>query len=859
MSHLSLRRWLNRMTRSPRRGRQCTEPANRRRSRLHVETLEGRCLPSTVSNLSDHDPGSLRDAIATTPAGGTVDFQPGLSGTITLMTGELLIDKGLTIAGPGASVITVSGNHASRVFDIAGMYTVGISGLTIADGSVTNANGGGIISSGTLTVTVSILSANSATFGTGGGIENDGGMLTVTASTLSGNSAGAGGGIFNDAGTLTVTASTLTGNSSGTGGGGIYSNFGGGVTITDSTLRGNSTSGGNYPRGGGIYNYSAPLTVIACTLSGNSASAGVSPSGGGIYDYSATLIVAASTLSDNSATAGGIYLAYGGGIYFTGGTATITASTLSGNSAKTYGGGIHNEGTMTVTNSTLRGNSAGAGGGISNGGTMTVAASILSANSATDGGGIFNGGTMTATNSTLSANSATDGGGIFNGYGGLTVTSCILTGNSAGDFGGGIANFGATLTVAASTLSANSAPEGGGIFNDASTSQTVTNSTLSANSAAEGGGIFNYFGALTVASCTLSGNSATSEAGGIYNHDGASVTTAVNTIFAGNAASSGPDLSGSLVSQGHNLIGDGTGGSGYDPTDLVGTSDNPIDPKLGPLQDNGGPTFTMALLPDSPAIDAGDPTGAPEWDQRGPGYPRVVNGKIDIGAYEHQAVAPTITCSVIESLLWPPDHQLVNVGLSVDVEPPDATLQVQVYANDSADSSDAADIGPDTLRLRAERNGDGLGRVYLIVVTATNSAGSAFDVCTVVVPHDQSADSIAQVEAEAAAAEAYYREFQTAPPGYALLGQGPTNADSKGSVSLVASIGAAFESGPVAFENTPAAPNQSPTFLTIPATDPTGNGLAGDTVAPVDNYFTLSSEEQGGGEADSRLPDPWLN
>jgi hypothetical protein len=94
-----------------------------------------------------------------------------------------------------------------------------------------------------------------------------------------------------------------------------------------------------------------------------------------------------------------------------------------------------------------------------------------------------------------------------------------------------------------------------------------------------------------------------------------------------------------VTSQGHNLIGDGTGGSGYDPTDLVGTADNPIDPLLGPLQDNGGPTFTMALLPGSAAIDAGDNTGASDWDQRDAPFRRIVNGTIDIGAFEVQAHA----------------------------------------------------------------------------------------------------------------------------------------------------------------------------------------------------------------------------
>src|SRR5262249_17249398 len=126
MIGLPLRDWL--------RQKPCTNPRKRGRSRLHLETLENRCLLTTVTNLTDHDPGSLRDAIATTPSGGTVDFQPGLSGTITLTSGELMIAKDLTITGPGASVITVSGSHASRVFNIAATFTVDISGLTIADG-----------------------------------------------------------------------------------------------------------------------------------------------------------------------------------------------------------------------------------------------------------------------------------------------------------------------------------------------------------------------------------------------------------------------------------------------------------------------------------------------------------------------------------------------------------------------------------------------------------------------------------------------------------------------------------------------------------------------------------------------------
>src|SRR5262249_18005001 len=181
---------------------------------------------------------------------------------------------------------------------------------------------------------------------------------------------------------------------------------------------------------------------------------------------------------------------------------------------------------------------------------------------------------------------------------------------------------------------------GGGIYNEFTGTLTVTSSTLSGNAATsqdragQGGGIYNEFsGALTVTSSTLSGNAATDQGGGIYSNGTSAVTNSVNTLIAGNSAPSSPDVAGPLTSQGHNLIGDGSGGSGYTSTDLVGTSTNPIDPKLGPLQDNGGPTQTMALLPGSPAIDAGDNAFSPgPFDPRGPRFARIPNGVIHIRA-----------------------------------------------------------------------------------------------------------------------------------------------------------------------------------------------------------------------------------
>jgi hypothetical protein len=261
----------------------------------------------------------------------------------------------------------------------------------------------------------------------------------------------------------------------------------------------------------------------------------------------------------------------------------------------------------------------------------------------------------------------------------------------------------------------------------------------------------------------------------------------------------------------------------------------------------------MALLVGSPAIGAGDPTDASPTDQRG--APRIVNGTIDIGAYEVQA-APAPSCSVVQSLLWPPNHQLMNVGLSVELNgdaDPSTRVSVQVYANDRANTSDAADIAPDILQLRSERQGS-QGRVYLTVVMATDASGQAgFDVCTVVVPHDQSADSIARVEAAAADAEAYYRQFQTAPDGYSLLGEGPMEPD--GSHSMAASIGEGFlGASSVTFASQPTALSQSP----ISGTNPTSDAVANVTVGPVERYLAFSSEEQGDGEADSLVPELWV-
>src|SRR5262249_10775964 len=151
-------------------------------------------------------------------------------------------------------------------------------------------------------------------------------------------------------------------------------------------------------------------------------------------------------------------------------------------------------------------------------------------------------------------------------------------------------------------------------------------------------GIFNN-GAGTIRNCTIAGNSSPNSTGGLE-ESGGSLNTG-NTIIAGNAGVV-PDISGNLGSQGYNLIGDGTGGTGFISTDLVG-----VNPLLSPLGDYAGPTATVALLPGSPAIDAGnndlavDGSGNPlSTDQRG--FTRIVNGTVDIGAFESHGFAMAI-------------------------------------------------------------------------------------------------------------------------------------------------------------------------------------------------------------------------
>jgi len=316
---------------------------------------------------------------------------------------------------------------------------------------------------------------------------------------------------------------------------------------------------------------------------------------GGNYDIftvGATVAISGLTIANGFVSYGGD----GGGI-FNYGQLTVSSYTISQNHAR-YGGGIRNDGTLTISNSTIAGNTATGPGGVGN--TEGL------------GGGIYNFGTMTVSNSTVSANSGACGfygggvGGIYNqDRATLTVSNSTISGNTAGPASGvgGIGNHG-TLTLSNSTISHNQTYIVGGIYNCYGATLTMSNSTIAHHEEEEG----------IVSDGTLNMR---------------------NSIVADNY----PDFEGHLSLSGYNLIGYAFGDSGFVDTDLVGTFDNPIDPMLGPLQNHGGPTQTMALLGGSPALNAGDPAQLGVADQRGV----VRTGGVNIGAYQASASAFVLT------------------------------------------------------------------------------------------------------------------------------------------------------------------------------------------------------------------------
>ncbi len=562
--------------------------------RLRYEPLEDRRLlalvtVTTLSDTIDFNDGvtSLREAIfATNLVSGadTIDFAPALTAggpkTILLGQGELKITDDLTINGPGAERLTIDGSLDYRIFNITkgSSADVTLSQLTLTRG-LAHENGGAIVAMG------------------------DG--LHLNDVVITDSIAGNGGAVAVMSGTLEVLGSAFSGNQA----------------------PGNS--------GGAIYTL-GPAMIVDTQFNANSAR-----TGGAIAAHH-TLELNRTAVADNSAV-------FGGGIWIgANGSLLATGSIVSKNeSFDGLGGGIGGEGPVTIVDSQILNNisSGHGGGGIGTRGDVTVENSVISANQAsTSGGGISTGGALVVRASVISGNSAGTLDNSFAAGGGIYLAATRGT---------------STATIESSTISRNFASSAGGGISTRSTNRmiNVLNSTISGNTARTGGGMSG--GQITLNHSTVTDNSAIFIRGdlGMIGGINASLITLNHAIVAGNheAHSFAPDLFGSInKASRYSLIGDNKGtslrkapvGSPDANGNLIGGPvHGVIDPLLGPLADNGGPTFTHALLPGSPAINAGDlnavagADGVPLFDQRGEPFSRVVNGRIDIGAFEYQEPA----------------------------------------------------------------------------------------------------------------------------------------------------------------------------------------------------------------------------
>ncbi len=372
-------------------------------------------VPS-VTNLKDDGPGSLLQAIDTSSSGGKITFDKSLRGTIVLKSRDLIINKNLSIIGPGDGTLAISSVNNHRI-EISFGVSVSISGLIFKDGKFKSTYvsiNSFIVNNGTLMLTNNVISDN--TFTDGGCSVRNKGILMLTDSMVSGNKAignnqNIGGCVWNDAGMFTLTNSIVSGNL---------------VTVTGSRSMG---------IGGGIFN-TGRLTLTNSVVSGNTVTvlgSNSSGGGGGIWNSGGMLTLTNSTVSDNIVT-------------------------VTGNSNSSIGGGIYSDGTLTLNNSTVSGNTAtGNGGGIISGNTVI----------SSRGGGIYNLGRLTLSNSTISDNKASsDGGGIAISEDtnfhlpppSVMLLYCTVYGNTANGGGGiWIGNKRSQVTIGASIVAGNNA------------------------------------------------------------------------------------------------------------------------------------------------------------------------------------------------------------------------------------------------------------------------------------------------------------------------------------------------------------------------------------------------------------------
>ena len=563
-----------------------------------------------VDSLTDDGTGglTLREAIEqanTDPGQDEITFS--VTGTITLASNLPAITEAVHIHGPGASSLTIDGATTYRVFSFDHIYegTDEVTDLTIthgnSDGNNPDDSGGAIqVYFGDTEILIAdvVLTDNYSS--------NDGGAINF----------------YSFDGVATVTRATVTNNIADEGGGGLYADGDTGmtITITDSTFSGN-TAGDN---GGGLY-FSDGVTSATITntvITNNTSAAG----GGGVHSGGSHLYFNGGEISGNTAL-------YGGAVNLVSNSslrvldATVANNTAGGSPG---GGGVHAaDSDLTIVSSTVSGNTSGWGGGgvkITGVGNLGILDSTISGNSTVYyGGGLYltNTGTVDIFNSTISGNSGSQAGGVYAGNGtGVQIAQSTITANHAGVPGTLPAIGGIQIGGGEPIITSNRARHAPARVREARPNEhgKVPTQGQRAGVAAP----------LTPGHLQLSG-----------------------VIVAGNRADNDLDLGADgpntvQVASDHSIIGV-IQSPNVVVTDLGGTQSGVAAEalKLGPLADNGGSTPTHALLEGSPAVDAGpnpivDFPGN-TFDQRGEGYDRIVNGKVDVGAFEVQPPAPEPT------------------------------------------------------------------------------------------------------------------------------------------------------------------------------------------------------------------------
>src|SRR6266508_827066 len=584
---------------------------------------------------------------------------------------------GTTLTLKGNPAATLDGSDSGSVLTITGASTVHLialsitGGLAITGGGINRQAGGGLLTLFKVSVHDNLATGTTAQ---GGGIYSEAGSLMLTSSSVVRNHAvgqgdptglAYGAGIYSK-GPLMIMGSTVSSNrtaarsfgvlSAAAYGGGIYMSGTGDVKVTSSHVDGNrvfaKALSGEFAEGGGLYVVSnGTLSIATSTLSGSaigarddSSSTGLAR-GGAVYAQVNSATVSGSKLVGNRATsvsAAGSAEADGGGIYASAGTTTVISTRISGTwlsaqgatGGAADGGGIFNGGgplsviSSSITTGTVHAQSGGGNASAACGGIHQTAPAHLSlVRSSVDRNHVAAGAGPDDSNA---------GGGGMCASGSASVLSSTVSRNTAlGTTADGLAR-----------------ARGGGLWLTSQSDQgAITNSTVANNvvTAKEtgsgsiksfGGGIDTFLSPLVLTDATVAANKVAGtgtpsfplSGGGVF-VDGTGTVGPAATILALNTAHGvGADCFGKVVSDGHNLI--------QKPSGFCNLTEKPndkinVDPKLGLLQHNGGPTETMAIAATSPAVDAIPKAAcAVAKDQRG--VPRPQGPNCDIGAYERK-------------------------------------------------------------------------------------------------------------------------------------------------------------------------------------------------------------------------------